>query len=174
MKKLSLLLLDANIVIKLHELGLWEKVVESCDLHIAGTVVIEADHWDDQNGMSHAIHLSKSVEAGTITKFDLAPSDVEAFKRKYGISFFEKLDAGEAESLAFLLREPAKYMISSGDAIVYRVLGAEFIRDQGISLEEILAKIGLQHNGLPKQYTKKFRVSCSEQGFIQELQGKAH
>jgi hypothetical protein len=39
MKKFSFLLLDANIVIELFRLGLWEKITDICDIHIAETVV---------------------------------------------------------------------------------------------------------------------------------------
>jgi hypothetical protein len=35
MKRLSFLLLDANVVIALFKLGIWEKVVAVCDLHRA-------------------------------------------------------------------------------------------------------------------------------------------
>ena len=79
MPKLKLLILDAGVVIKLHELELWSSIV----------------------------------------------------------------DAGEAESLAFLVHQNDDYRISSGDAIVYKVLGNLNLGDQGISLEEILGTCGL-------------------------------
>lgn len=69
MPKLKLLILDAGVVIKLHELELWSSIV----------------------------------------------------------------DAGEAESLAFLVHQNDDYRISSGDAIVYKVLGNLNLGDQGIS-----------------------------------------
>ena len=47
MKKLKLLLLDANVVIELFEKGIWEKVVERCEIYLAGTVVDEAQHIPD-------------------------------------------------------------------------------------------------------------------------------
>ena len=47
-------------------------------------------------------------------------------------------------------------LICSGDAIVYRVLGATGRSDQGISLQEILDRIG-QTKSLAWQYTKEFR-----------------
>ena len=41
-KRLSFLLLDANIIIELWRLGLWSKLVELCDIHVGKTVVGEA------------------------------------------------------------------------------------------------------------------------------------
>lgn len=39
MPKLQLLILDAGVVIKLHELGLWNKVIERCVALAAGSMV---------------------------------------------------------------------------------------------------------------------------------------
>jgi hypothetical protein len=39
MKRLSFLLLDANIVIHLFKLGIWERLIELCDIHLARTVM---------------------------------------------------------------------------------------------------------------------------------------
>lgn len=39
MKKFRLLLLDADVVIELFRLGLWDGIVERCDVHLARIVV---------------------------------------------------------------------------------------------------------------------------------------
>jgi hypothetical protein len=36
-KRLSFLLLDANIIIELWRLGLWNRLVELCDIHVGQT-----------------------------------------------------------------------------------------------------------------------------------------
>ena len=41
-KRLSFLLLDANVIIRLFKLGLWNQVVAQCDLHLARSVMGEA------------------------------------------------------------------------------------------------------------------------------------
>ncbi len=38
MKKFRLLLLDANIVIELFGQGIWDRVIDLCDIHLARTV----------------------------------------------------------------------------------------------------------------------------------------
>lgn len=173
MKKLSLLLLDANIVIILHELGIWDKVIEQCDIYLSGTVIdLEAKYWEDKNEIRHTIDLTNCLSKGVIKRFDLDSSEIEGFRQKYGAMYIEKLDPGEAESLAFLFREQEKYIICSSDGIVYRLLGAEFASDRGLSLEEILIRIGLQRS-LPHQFTKEFRERYSDQGFKEGFQGTA-
>lgn len=48
MKKLRFLLLDANIIIKLHELGIWRQVLDRCDVIVAHTIVEhEAKYYSD-------------------------------------------------------------------------------------------------------------------------------
>ncbi len=43
MRKLRFLLLDANVIIQLFELGLWKNLIESCEVLLARTVAeIEA------------------------------------------------------------------------------------------------------------------------------------
>jgi len=81
------------------------------------------------------------------------------------------LDDGEAESLAYLTKQPVDFLISSGDAIVYRVLGNLGRRDQGLSLEEILQKIGLGRN-LDWPYSKAFREKYTRGGEVDMIQGK--
>ena len=61
--------------------------------------------------------------------------------------------------------ETSTWLISSADAIVYRVLGGLRRRHQGISLEEVLDEIGLQRP-LAYQYTEKFRDKWTHRGFI--------
>jgi len=39
MPRLNSLILDANVVITLHELRIWRKLIERCDIHLARTVV---------------------------------------------------------------------------------------------------------------------------------------
>lgn len=173
MKKLNLLVFDANIVIILHELEIWDKAVKSCDIYLSGTVIdLEAKYWEDNDGIRHPINLSNCINQSEIRRFDLDASAINVFRHKYGAMYIEKLDPGETESLAFLFREKDKFSICSSDAIVYRLLGAEFERERGLSLEEILIHIGLQRN-LPYQYTKEFRERYSDQGFREGFQGSA-
>ncbi|MCL4552287.1 MAG: hypothetical protein M1305_01850 [Candidatus Marsarchaeota archaeon] len=173
MKKLKLLMLDANIVIMLHELGLWEKVIAVCDVHIAGTIVDdEADFYFDDQHNRRRIDLSNDICGGSITRFDVPLSQVSTFKAEFGPQYFAKLDPGEVESLAHLMCSTKAFTVCSADKIVFRVLGARHLTDRGISLEEILSQIGLARV-LKHQYTKGFREHWSGEGFREGLQGTA-
>ena len=81
------------------------------------------------------------------------------------------LDDGEAESLAYMVRQSTDFLISSGDAIVYRVLGNLHRGEQGISLEEILQKLGLGRS-LQNPCTKRFREQYTRQGQQDMVRGR--
>jgi hypothetical protein len=170
MKKFHLLLLDANIVIELFRQGIWERVVELCDVHLARTVAeVEAHFYKDANGERQDFDLNPYIKAGKITIFDVALSELTAFCSKFDITYFDRLDLGEAESLAYLVNSSETYQICSADKIVFRVLGNLNRRDQGISLEELLQQIGLGRE-LSRPFSKVFRETLTTKGSQERIQ----
>ena len=103
MKKFKLLLLDTNVVIKAFELNLWQNLIERCDIWLADSVIQEAVFFTTDDGIQHSIDLSQDINENRITKFELQPSELAEFRRLFDPSYFEKLDDGETESLAFLI-----------------------------------------------------------------------
>lgn len=171
MKKFRLLLLDANIVIEISKQHLWKGILSQCDVHLSRTVVDEAAFYTDENGEHCDIDLTPYLSGDDgITVFDVAASEVASLRNRFDPTYFEKLDAGETESLSFLLKQSDQCLICSSDMIVFRVLGNLGLPDQGISLEEILNKVGLAR-GLARQYTKTFREEWTQKGFRDGLGG---
>jgi len=170
MKKFRLLLLDANIVIELFRHGIWETFIDRCDVHLAQTVVDEASFYEDENGGRHEINLDPCREAGSITLFDVSPGELTAFSRQFDGLYVDSLEAGEAESLAWLFGSKEKYLICSADKIVYRVLGNCNRGDQGVSLETILNQIGLNRQ-LARQYGEEYHKEWTTKGAIEGFQG---
>ena len=143
MQKFRLLLLDANIVIELHKLGLWEKVVREYSATLTSTVVDEAKYWEEEEKRQHPFDLAQDIEKGKIACKEISLSQIAKFRQKFDPSYLERLDDGETESLVFLCESDEEWLISSSDAIVFKVLGRLGRGKQGISLEEILQQIGL-------------------------------
>ena len=50
MPRLKLLILDANAVITLYELGIWRKRIERCDVHLTRTVVESEAAFFEKDG----------------------------------------------------------------------------------------------------------------------------
>jgi hypothetical protein len=170
MQKFRLLLLDTNIVFELFRLGIWETFIDRCDVHLAQTVVDEAKFYEDENGCRHEIDLDPCRKAGGITVFDVPLDKLTAFIRQFDGLYIDSLEAGEAESLAWLFGSQDKYLICSADKIVYRILGNCNRGDQGVSLEEILNQIGLGRK-LARQYGAEYHKEWTTKGAIQGFQG---
>lgn len=170
MKKFRLLLLDANIVIEISRHGLWDQIVARCDIHLARSVIDEAHFFVDANGDRQPIDLTACFDAGSITVFDLTPSDLVEPRAKFDPVYFEKLDPGETESLAYLLRQSDDCQICSADKIVYRVLGNLRRAAQGVSLEEVLNQIGLGRR-LTREFSRDYREQWTQKGFQEGLGG---
>ena len=159
--KFRLLLLDANVVIYLHELGLWDKFTDNCDVTLTRTVVDEVLSYD----------LGPDIKEGRIRCIGVSDKNVNKFLDKFGPTYLDRLDPGEAESLAYLMDSSEEWLISSSDEIVFRTLGLLQRADQGISLEEILHQTGLGRSDIAKQYSKQFRLNVTKKGQIDNITG---
>lgn len=174
MKKFSLLLLDADVVICLFERGIWDSVVEKCDVHLTPIVKGECKFFYDSGGRKRRIDLDSYKRDQRITVHnDISLSQLNGLVSHFGPDFLERLHDGERESLALLVNGPhdeQSFMICSCDKIVFRILGALRISDRGLSLEEILRQIGLGRE-LERQFTKKYRLEWTEKGFGEGICG---
>jgi hypothetical protein len=172
MKKYRLLLLDANIVIRLFELELWERFIDHCEVIIARTVAEHEALYFIKENQYKQINLDDYENNKLIRIVDVPIATIKNFKNKFDPTWFDRIDPGEAESLAFLEESSEEHHICSGDAIVYRVLACLDREEQGISLEEVLDSIGLSKRKLGHQYTKAFRKKCSDDGSLAQIQGR--
>ncbi len=173
MPKPKLLLLDANIIILAHELGVWGQLVEKCSITITKTVYEEALFWDDADGERHDITLGPGIENGKINCLEVEMPVLETFLSKFGALYLDKLDPGEADSLALLTSSSDVWTICSADAIVFRVLGCLNLGDQGLSFEEVLRQVGLSVS-LDEDcfhYTKDFRLKFTRRGQQEGIMG---
>jgi hypothetical protein len=171
MKKFKLLLLDANVVIELFRLGIWDDVVERCDVHLARTVAEDEAHFfEDDDGQRRDFDLQPYINASKITVFDVTVSEAAALRDRFGPVYFERLDPGETESLVHFFGIAGECWICSADKIVYRIIGGLDRGEQGVSLEEILQQTGLGR-GLRAQFTKDFRVKWTRKGFEEHMRG---
>jgi hypothetical protein len=172
MSRLKLLVLDASEVIRLHEFGIWDKLIDLCDVHLARTVVDLEASFFEKEGVEYPINLGDDIAQDRVQIFDVALADINRFQSQFDPVYMGELDAGEAEALAYLTQSSESILISSGDAIVFRVLGRLGRGDQGTSLEEVLHKIGLGRSQLPWPCQKKFREKYTKEGEVDAIQGK--
>jgi hypothetical protein len=170
-KKFQLLLLDANIVIELFRLGIWDKFLEHCDVHLSRTIAeIEVCFFVDEYGDQQPIDLSSYIQDDRITIFDASIAQLQALEVPFKCKpmYIERFDPGEAEALAFMVDSTAEYMLCSADSIVFKSLGFLGREDQALSLERILAQIGLSRT-LTWQFRDDAREKWLREGFMDSL-----
>ena len=102
----------------------------------------------------------------------MEPSAVKVFYEQSNLQGQYDIHDGEMESLAFLCKCSEDWKLCAADGAVFRVLGFSHRADQGISLEEILEKIGLSQSKLEEKYTKKFREKWTHRGKVDFIQGQ--
>lgn len=166
------MILDANVVIYLHEHDLWHPARDRCEVHLSRIVAESEVCYYRGPEHDEVIDLSADVDAGHVRIFDVLASDLKGFRDRFDPAYLGDLDDGEAESLAFMFGQGEPFLISSGDAIVFRVLGNLNEGDRGLSLEEILQRIGLGRSGLPWPYTKAFRDHYTRIGQQDMIRGR--
>ena len=169
MTRSRLILPDANVVIRLFEVALWKKTVERCHLVLARTVVDEVRFFE-RGDERIPIERDELTCDGSVEIRELPASAVHAYCRRFGATYYEKLDPGEAEALALLEQDPAA-RICSADKIVWRVLGNTNQAERGVSLEEMLQQIGLTRV-LPERFSKVFREKWCRAGSVERLMGR--
>jgi hypothetical protein len=150
------LLLDTNVIIKAHELGIWSNLMQDCHLLLPGTIIGESIYYIDKMGNRINIDLQSQVNNGMISQIDPTVEDLFKFNQLFASWFIQTLHHGETEALALICVNKAKdaYLCTS-DAPAIRALAMMHSSDLGISLEELLRIIGLT-KPLEARYTEGF------------------
>jgi hypothetical protein len=81
MKRFKFLLLDANIVIKLFSLGLWDALVKQCEIYLAERVIGESDYFEDSAGVTPA--TSSDAPRSTSARLTVAARAAGGFSSRH-------------------------------------------------------------------------------------------
>lgn len=168
MKKFQFLLLDAGPIIKLFSLGIWDDFLKHCDVTISRIIADDQALFTEDG--TKQINLKPYEELVRIIDVELSVAKV--FYDKFGPLYKAEVHPGEKETLAFLCTSSENWQVCSADHVVFRVLGLLNKANQGVSLEEILVKIGLSQSNLEWEYTKRFREKWTRKGQVDSIQDK--
>ncbi len=121
--------------------------------------------------MRHDIDLDLYIRDGRIQVFSHSAADLQKFRSSFDPMYVEKLDDGETESLIHLISPDCEdFLLCSGDAIVFRVLGNLQMTEKGISLEEVFDRFGWRRN-LEPCFLKSWRQRWSQIGLADSMYG---
>ena len=155
-----LVLLDANVIIELHKLGIWSQILVQCQVFTTTFIVNDESKFYSAGSNRISIDLQGCVDNGSLTIIDASLEDLEMFKEIFSDDFFDSMHDGEKEVLALIAtdkHEQCKFCTADGPAI--KALAMMNKKQFGISLEGLL-----KQNGFIK-HVEKTPLWCRERWY---------
>lgn len=167
------ILIDACAIIDICELGWWKAVVDKCTLGVPSYVVEEAEYYVGSEGWQELVGLDGYIETGSVEKLTARPGEMAALKEIFTGARLSTIDPGEAEALALVCSGRAnEYLFCSTDGPAIECLSLMGCSETGISMEEMLLRIGLTlPNGTPDKCRQPFFNSFLDSGKQKRIAG---
>jgi len=169
---LKKVIVDANVIIKLHELGKFESLLKVCEVYVTETIKDEARFYlqDLGNGVPRKvmIDLDGYIRKGRLKVLRDPPMDkIAEFSARLEKKLPDKgIQLGETSCLIHLEESGSDYYFCTGDRAVMFVAGYMGFGDRLISLEALLGMI----TGLEYSYTEDCLKKEIERGSIRKIQ----
>jgi len=173
------ILFDANIIIELYRLGIWEALISRVEVIVPATVARDEALFYSaaEGGIPSPINLPELINAGKIKEAIATVEEMAALETVFDRVFIKGLDPGEAEAIALLhagtIGDPK---FCTADKAAIQALAMINRRDLGISMEQILKDCGLQKT-IGSQFKDEFLKQWLDKGSQNLITGfglKAH
>jgi len=165
---LLLLLLDADVIIDLHRLSVWEHIIKHHKVHIPSIILHkETYYYEDKRGIRHPIDLEKEIGV-TIYELSCSAEELLSFKEQFDRVFQEELHDGEKEALV-LIHKQKNLLLCTCDHAAIKALALLDLLDRGISFENLLRKSGITKK-LEYKHTEKRFKKCLSEGSVMRIQ----
>jgi hypothetical protein len=153
-------LLDANIIIELHRLGVWHQILVQCQVFTTDCIAHNESLYYSAKNTNIPIDLGKNIDDGSLTIIEATIEDIASLEDIYDADFLQSLHDGEKEALAVIAtgkHRDSLFCTADGPAIKALVM---LNKGQiGISLEDLLTK-----NGFTKQVST-IRPWCTKRWY---------
>ena len=153
----KLLLLDADVIIDLHTLGLFEKIKKAYDICLTRNVFEEARYYR-KDGLEIDIDIKDvTIIIENIDLESLRKVHREAKEARLGI------DPGESTSIAYLTQTEEEITFCTCDQAAIKLISYMELERKSISLEKALQKAGYHEKKLyPRHLEKIFKAYVKE------------
>jgi len=154
-----LLLLDANIIIDLHTLGLFDRICKSYDVYVTPEVFKEADRYP-AGGKYHKIFIKTKVKIIQ----DVALESIDEVLNEAREAWLS-VDEGETTSIAAIYQRDMEDMVfCTCDKAAIKLVSFMNFDEQSISLEKALKDAGYHKHNLYHQHSEKMFRECIQEG----------
>ena len=169
------LMLDANVIICLHERGLWSQIKAAFEVCVPSIIAREASYFIDEHGQRQRIDLLGQIALGELTELTAALVEMAALVERFDADLLEGLHAGEQEAIALISRTFAAGSFCTGDNVPMEALATLALHGRLVSLENVLVHAGCalpQGQRLEKQYTQSFLDGALKRGRQRRITGQ--
>ena len=150
------LLLDADVIIDLHTLGLFEKISKAYDICLTRNVFEEARYYR-KDGLEIDIDIKDVTIIENIDLESLRKVHREAKEARLGI------DPGESTSIAYLIQAEEEITFCTCDQAAIKLISYMELERKSISLEKALQNAGYHEKKLyPRHLEKTFKAYIKE------------
>lgn len=163
---LKLWILDADVIIDLLNVEVFDNLIEVCSLHLATTVIDEVKHFYKDNVKTEINLREQYVSKGVIIERDASQEDLAEVVKSIPSNI--KIHDGELTSLAVLIADD-KLKFCCADSAAIRALPFLDLSDRGISLENLLKQSGLTVNDLKERHTEEYFQNNLKTGQEQKI-----
>jgi hypothetical protein len=154
-ERLRLWLLDADVIIDLPGLDVFDKLVKIHQVSVASTVVEEIQHFWRAGEKILVDFRGEYIEASVLREVGVSTEELQEVIERLPALKRDVIHAGELESLAILLQEE-DLTFCSCDAATIRTLPFLDLDERGISTESLLRKSGLLKPGLKDRHAEEY------------------
>lgn len=163
---MKLWLLDADVIIKLLEINVFDRLVAMHELHVASTVVDEVKFFR-RGGQKFQINFRQQyIETCRVTETTATPEEMQNVLRRLPPLRQQAVHAGEIESLAVLVRQE-ELTLCTFDSAAIKTLPFLDVTERAVSAERLLHTSGLTLSPgykLDPRLTEEYFRSNVEQG----------
>jgi hypothetical protein len=162
MAKTNLLLLDADIVIIAHTLGIWEQLRTAYRIAVPATIVREARYFRSERG-GGGINLQSEIDRDEIDCLEATADELISTFKDFDSSFSAGIDSGEKEAIALINRgRCAEYALCTGDTVAMAAIGMLDLSNASMAFEDVVR--GAKISGV------RLRASLSSKTFHDHVQ----
>lgn len=154
--KRKLVILDANVIIHAHELGVWTHIISQFDIYVVGIVVDdEAKYFKSDTGVTTDIKITDDIASGKIKRLDPELAHTQKIFKEYKEIFIKGLDPGERDAITILNSGNFdEHLFCSGDKSAIKAAAVIDKTFNVVSLEKLLKDSG--QSGVTKNLRHEF------------------
>lgn len=139
---MKLWLLDADVIIKLLDIDVFDRLVAMHELHVASTVVDEVKYFRRGGQKFQVDFRQQYIETRRVIETTATPEEMQDVLRRLPPLRQQAVHAGEIESLAVLVRQE-DLTLCTFDSAAIKTLPFLDVTERAVSAERLLQTSGL-------------------------------